>query len=174
MARYCLKCFYPLDQLPFGICPECGRTFDAEDKATFSAVPRRTRAVQLPTPVVWVLTFLVSWFWLFTLQWGLIAWWHKTSTLWWFASVRGGSWWVLKGNWELVFRIQHAILIVWALVFATLLVRRISFVPLAIWVVVVVLTVGLLLVTGLWIFAVVCFVVLGVAFALAWIEQIGT
>jgi len=34
-VRYCKQCSYDLRALPAGICPECGRAFDPDDRHTF-------------------------------------------------------------------------------------------------------------------------------------------
>lgn len=37
--RYCLTCEYPLHTVESSQCPECGRSFDANDSNTFAHVP---------------------------------------------------------------------------------------------------------------------------------------
>ncbi len=47
-AMFCKGCSYALDGIEGGVCPECGRAFDASDRETWDAVPKdrqlRTRA----------------------------------------------------------------------------------------------------------------------------------
>jgi len=38
---YCRRCRYPLQDLTEHRCPECGRSFDPDNHATFRASPRR-------------------------------------------------------------------------------------------------------------------------------------
>lgn len=42
-APYCRKCGYALRALPSNVCPECGRSFDLTDPATFDTLDGRAR-----------------------------------------------------------------------------------------------------------------------------------
>lgn len=44
---YCLRCDYDLAATVSGPCPECGSTFNRNDPATFSIVPRHTLSYRL-------------------------------------------------------------------------------------------------------------------------------
>ena len=53
---FCLRCNYPLNDLPEPRCPECGRGFDAVDRRTFAprlAVLRRYLALDLLILLAW-------------------------------------------------------------------------------------------------------------------------
>jgi hypothetical protein len=39
-SRYCIRCFYPLNQLEGNQCPECGREFDPANPKTYSKYER--------------------------------------------------------------------------------------------------------------------------------------
>lgn len=126
MARYCLKCRYPLEHLRQNLCPECGLPFDLADPDSYARTTGKIFKFNISATVVWAMTCLVSFFYLFTLQWAFIGWWHGIRyRLWWFIdNVRGGSWWVFEGPGRWLFAIQLGVFVVASAVIATIVARR--------------------------------------------------
>ncbi len=54
-SMYCRGCWYVLDGLPLHRCPECGRTFDPTDEATYHAESRQARLARRMWYAGWVL-----------------------------------------------------------------------------------------------------------------------